>query len=71
MYDRNEQVVHLFERGHRKKKIFASMLPIQHPDIVDMIGILECRVYHYHKHDLYLFEFDQNIIDLLMLIAWL
>jgi hypothetical protein len=31
--------VHLFERGHRKKKVYANVVGIEDPDLEELIGM--------------------------------
>ena len=57
MYDRTDKEVHLFQRGNRKKKVHATVLSLQHPDLPALIGtllfFLRCNlilVIHYNAH---------------------
>jgi hypothetical protein len=45
VYDIAEKQVHLFERGHRKKKVHANVLALSDPDIADIIGEPSCAFY--------------------------
>ena len=38
IYDRRGREIHLFERGDRRKKIFATILPIDDPEVIELIG---------------------------------
>eukprot|EP01040_Poterioochromonas_malhamensis_P004099 gene4099-4387_t len=38
VYDRMKKQVHLFQRGDRRKKIFATILDINDPDLLEAIG---------------------------------
>jgi hypothetical protein len=34
--------VHLFERGHRKKKVYANVIGLEDPDLEELIGMSSC-----------------------------
>jgi hypothetical protein len=38
VYDPALKQVHLFERGHRKKKVHANVMALSDPDIPEIIG---------------------------------
>ena len=39
VYDRARKNIHLFQRGHRRKKVTANVVSLHDPELLEIIGI--------------------------------